>query len=56
MRIKEDSSMNYIYNTVNGDTYKVLKVDKDTALIDYYNQKLLVTIGEIWKLMKERNK
>lgn len=54
MCIKEDSSMNYIYNTVNGDSYKILKTDNETALIDYYNQKLLITIGDIWKLVKEK--
>lgn len=48
--------MNYVYNIVNGDMYKIVKSDKNTTIIDYYNQKLLVTIGEIWKLMKERTK
>ena len=41
----------FIINAVNQDSFKVIKkFSKDSYVIDYYGDKLLVTIGDIWKI------
>lgn len=42
-----------VLNCVNDDIYIVLeKCDERHFIINYYNEKLLVKIGSIWKLLE----
>lgn len=41
----------FIINTVNEDSFKIIeKFSNDSYVIDYYGDKLLVTVGDIWKI------
>lgn len=41
-----------VINVVNEDTYRVLsRYDENHVIINYYNEPLLVTLGNIWKLI-----
>lgn len=43
----------FMINTINEDSFKIIeRFSKDSYVIDYYGDKLLVTIGDIWKVFK----
>lgn len=40
----------FVINSVTGDIFKVIeRVDADSVIIDYYDNKMLLHIGEVWK-------
>lgn len=42
----------HVINVVTGDIFKIInKIDDIQYIINYYSSELLITLGDVWKLV-----